>query len=198
MPGETVSKPVAETANLPFDGEKMKDVMIDFEAFGNGKNACVCQVGAMKFDRHTGEIGAAFKANIDARTSQASGGEFDADTVYWWLSQSREAIDAITAPDLISIQTAMELLNSFLADAEAIWSHATYDFVILTETLKRLGIKPRFSFRAARDIRTLVDLAQVDTKKGRERKGIHHDALADCEYQIGYCVEALNKLAVWK
>jgi len=69
----------------------MKDVMIDFETFGNGKHACLCQIGAVYFDSTTGELGAEYKANIDAANHSKLGGDLDADTVYWWLAQSIEA-----------------------------------------------------------------------------------------------------------
>lgn len=171
----------------------MKDVMLDFETLGNGKHAAICQIGACYFDRTTGEIGSTFKANVDVRTAIKSGAEFDADTVYWWLSQSREAIDSFTKGELIPIQYAMNNLNDFFAPAKCIWSHATFDFVVLTETLKRLDIKPRFHYRVARDLRTAVDLGKVTISKV-PREGIHHDALHDCLHQVKYLVQALGHL----
>lgn len=172
----------------------MKDIMLDLETFGNGKNACIVQIGACYFDRVTGEIGFTFKVNVDARSSVKSGADIDADPIYFWLAQSREAIDSITAAPLLNINEAMAQLNIFLTDAKNIWSHATFDFVIMTETFKRLGIKPAFHYRAARDIRTLVELANVATSK-HVREGTHHDALEDCKFQVKYCVTALNKIA---
>lgn len=172
----------------------MKDVMIDFETFGNGKNALVVQVGAVYFDRYTGETGEELKINFDARSVVRSGGEIDADTVYFWLAQSREAIDSFTKGELLDVTQGIAALNDFLKKATWIWSHATFDFVILTETLKRLNIKPNFSYRAARDIRTLVDLAGDNVKKDFTREGVHHDALDDCKFQIKYCVSALRKV----
>lgn len=168
----------------------MKDVMIDVETLGNGKNALLIQIGAVYFDRHTGEIGDGFKVNIDAIDCGNSGGEFDADTVYWWLSQSREAIDSVIAEPREKIGLAMVKFCAFLCHAEAVWSHATFDFVIIQETLKRLGLPP-LKYKLARDIRTLVDLAGINTKK-YERLGIHHDALDDCNFQIKYCVDAMQ------
>lgn len=174
----------------------MKDVMLDFETFGNGKRACIVQIGAAYFDRTTGEVGKTFKRNVDARSSVQSGGEIDPDTVYWWLSQDKAAQTAITSGELHPLRTAMLELNQFLQHAEAVWSHATFDFVILQETLKMLYIPPSFPYRAARDIRTLVDMAGVRTKKGRVREGVHHDALDDCIFQVAYCVEAMRKLEI--
>lgn len=172
----------------------MKDVMLDIETLGNGKNAMIVQIGAVYFDRD-GNLGETFKVNIDARSVEKSGGEFDANTVYWWLSQSREAINSILEEPKVDIKIALENVNAFLEKADAIWSHATFDFVILTETFKRLGIKTRFHYRACRDIRTLTDLAKVNTKNfALARHGIHHDALDDCIFQIKYCAESFKRL----
>jgi exodeoxyribonuclease VIII len=173
----------------------MKDVMLDLETFGIGPNACVVQIGACYFDRETGELGESFKANIDARSAVKNGAVIDADTVYWWLKQSKEAIASITTEPQTPNSMEFDVfyaLNIFLEGAKYVWSHATFDFVIVTNTLRRLSIKPSFKYTAARDIRTLVDLAGIGKMQNRE--GIHHDALDDCKFQVAYCVEALNKL----
>lgn len=171
----------------------MKDVMLDFETMGNGKNAAVVQIGACYFDRVTGEIGKTFECNIDLESCIKSGGELDASTVQWWLSQSPEAIQSILANPKYTIQDSFNGLNDFLGDCKAIWSHATFDFVILQETLKRLGIKPKFRYSHARDIRTLVDIANIKTKP-LVREGLHHNGLADCKHQVKYVTAALNYL----
>ena len=62
------------------------------------------------------------------------------------------------------------------------------------EALRRLDLKPSFSYRAARDIRTLQSLVPKTEKLKRE--GIHHDALDDCIYQIQYCDLALKQLNI--
>lgn len=173
----------------------MTDVMIDFETFGNGKDACLCQIGACYFDRKTGAIGATMKINVDARTSQRSGAALDADTVYWWLQQSPAAIASIVEGPHVHIDDAIAQLNHFLAGAEAIWSHATFDFSILQETVKRLAIKPEFKYKAARDIRTLNDLAGIPKDQWPKREGVHHDALADAIFQAGYVTMMLKKLS---
>lgn len=170
----------------------MNDVMIDFETFGNGKDKCICQVGAVYFDRVTGELGKEFKANIDARTHQKLGGVLDADTVYWWLQQSEQARASVLAPGL-DIVAAMTELNQFLSDAARIWSHATFDFVTLVDTLKQLGVKPSFSYRVGLDLRTLTTLAGV-TADGFVREGTHHDGLEDAKYQVKYAVAAMNAI----
>jgi len=171
----------------------MKDVMIDLETLGNGENKCVIQVGACYFDRKTGEIGKTFKRNIDARTALAAGFQMDASTVYWWLGQSAEARESILAEPLLPIRDVFNELNMFLTDTKCIWSHATFDFVTIMETYRKLNIKPSFGYKAARDIRTLMDLFNVTVDK-TERIGVHHDGLADSLHQVKYCMEAFEKL----
>lgn len=169
----------------------MKDVMLDFETFGNGENKCLCQVGAVYFDNITGELGQEYKANIDAESHVRKGGVIDASTVYWWLSQSNEARASILADPKKDVTLAMNELNTFLTPATRIWSHATFDFVTLTETMRKLGIVPTFRYKAGLDLRTLTYLAGT-TVTTFFREGTHHDALEDAKYQVKYAVAALN------
>ncbi len=168
----------------------MNDVMIDFETFGVGPHKIVCQVGAVYFDKMTGELGKEFFSNIDARSHESQGGVLEADTVYWWLKQSKEAQDSLSnnQRDIFSV---FEELNCFLADAKRIWSHATFDFVTLLQTMKDLGIKPLFNYKSGMDLRTLVYIAGADVSKVR-REGIWHNGLDDAKHQVKYCVSALN------
>lgn len=173
----------------------MKDVMLDFETLGNGKNACVTQIGACYFDRQTGAIGRQFSMQVDAVSAQKNGCDLDADTVYWWLKQSPAAIASMIAEPRENIRQAFIELAAFLKGAEHVWSHATFDFVILQETYKLLNIEKPVGFRTARDLRTLVEIAQLDGKDF-PRKGVHHNALDDAIYQVGYCVAGLNKISL--
>jgi len=165
--------------------------MIDFETLGNGENKCLCQVGAVFFDNATGELGAEFKANIDAASHERFGGRLDASTVYWWLEQSPEARASILAEPREDVYDVMSRLNEFLRPATRVWSHATFDFVTLMETFRKLRIKPSVSYKAGMDLRTLVYLAGIEVKSF-PREGVHHDGLADAKHQVKYCVAALN------
>lgn len=169
----------------------MKDVMIDFETFGTGPDKCLCQVGAVYFDRLTGELGTEFKESIDAASHVREGAKMDADTVYWWLRQSDAARASISQDGARDVVSVMNDLNTFLAGAERIWSHATFDFVTLMDTLRQLRIKPSFSYKAGLDLRTLVYLAGINVSSF-PREGVHHDGLADAKHQVKYCVAALN------
>ena len=172
--------------------------MLDFETLGVGPNKCVCQVGACYFDKSTGQIGQTLKINIDAASHQKYGARLDAATVYWWLAQSDQARQSILgnaseSGGLTDVKVAFTQLNEFLKDAKRVWSHATFDFVTLMDTFTQLGIKPTVSYKAGLDLRTLVYLANVSTKK-IQRDGVHHDALDDCFHQVKYAVWALNTI----
>lgn len=178
----------------------MKHAMIDFETFGKGLHggtSAVCQVGACYFDPSTGAIGLRFSANIDADSHIRKGqGKIDADTIYWWLQQSEEARKSLIndRQDFVKVMTD---LNEFLRDAKYIWSHATFDFVLLGRCLNEAGIKPSFSYKAGMDIRTLVYLAGTQVSKN-VRHGAHHNGLDDCIYQVGYVTEAIQQLKLNK
>lgn len=165
--------------------------MIDFETLGVSENKVIIQVGAVFFDHSTGELGAEFKANIDAISHVALGGKMDAQTVYWWLAQSDAARQSILAEPREDIVQAMAKLNDFLEPAKRIWSHATFDFVTLIETFRLLKIKPKFNHKAGLDLRTLNYLSGISTKDFT-REGLHHDGLEDAKHQVKYCVAALN------
>lgn len=174
----------------------MKDVMLDFETLGNGKNKCLVQVGACYFDRVTGEIGDTYSANINPATHVKAGAMIDAETVMWWMAQSDEARASIMSNGR-DVTAVMNELNDFLEPAARIWSHATFDFVTLGETLKQLDIKPKFKYRSGLDIRTLVYLAGINVKD-TVREGTHHNGLDDCKHQVKYCVLALNAVKMNK
>lgn len=171
----------------------MKDVMIDLETFGTTHNAVVVQAGACYFDRVTGEIGETFLENINADTSLQHGFEVTGSTIYWWLEQNKEAQNSIMNGFRENVEVTITNLNDFLKGAKCVWSHATFDFVILMNHFNRLNIIPLIHYTAARDIRTLVDLAKID-HKNYERIGTYHNALDDCLYQVKYVTDCLNAM----
>ncbi len=170
--------------------------MIDFETFGTSANACICQVGAVFFDKTTGELGAELSINIDAASSVEAGGIIDASTVYFWLQQSKEAQETLFA-NKTPILEAFNKLNDFLAPATRIWSHVTFDFVLLSNTMRMLKIKPSFSYKAGLDLRTLTFLSGLQVDK-TPRKGVHHNGLDDAKHQVTYAVAALNHVKTSK
>ena len=194
------------------------DVMIDLETFGTSNNAVIVQIGAVIFDRKTGKIEQnTFFANVTADSCVKAGMEMDASTVEWWLKQSKEARESLfTEPrlDVVSVLTqfkawlekmfslgepAGSTLEKAWRNRIHLWSHATFDYNILQNAYLKAGVPAAFNFRGARDLRTLTDLGEVhywtpEYEQAHGRVGVHHNALDDCIYQVGYTVEALNKV----
>lgn len=161
--------------------------MIDIETLGTRTTSQIVQIGACYFDRNTGEIGKEFCMNI------APSGHFTTDqkTLNWWKEQSQEARDSVFTNQEPMIKVVGELVD-FLKKADCLWSHATFDVPIIMNTLFVAGLEMPVHYRGMRDIRTLMDIAQHRSEKVRE--GIHHNGLDDAKFQVGYVVEALNKL----
>lgn len=170
----------------------MKDIMIDLETFGNNSNSVIVQLGACYFDRVTGEIGETLKLNVSAASEQENGFRMDVSTVEWWLEQSQEARESILAEPRVTTSEMMLTFNNFVkGKPKNIWSHATFDFVVLINHYRELNVIPSFKYSHAKDIRTLIHFADLDWW-GIPREGTHHDALADCIFQVKYCTEAFR------
>jgi len=170
----------------------MNKVMLDLETMGTGLTSAVVQIGVAHFDKYVHYM----TDNINLESELRAGFKVDGPTIHWWLRQSDAARKSLEDNKALSYDT-WEKLNLFLHDVDEIWSHATFDFVIMMYHFRVHQIKPLFSFRVARDIRTLVSLSGFDLdqwKINHPRMNIEHNALDDCYYQIEYYHAALRKL----
>lgn len=172
----------------------MKDLMIDIETMGNTHNAAMLQIAGVFFDRTTKELGDSFCQEIDLQSCLDLGFEENESTRQWWSEQNPEVLKNILSNGL----PVHEVINNFYKFIKPtkdliVWSHATFDFVIVQNYLKILNIG-YLPYRGARDIRTLVDLSGIDLNKYDWSKGKTHNALDDCRFQINYCVDAINQL----
>lgn len=177
-----------------------RELMVDIETMGININAPIIQIGAVYFSLATGETGDEFLVNIDLEDSIKHGATPDGRTIYWWLFQSKEARDMLR-DDVIPMMyedMGLQEFNQFAARATRVWSHATFDFVMLMNSMRRRDIQPTIHYRKARDIRTLTSLADMTREEiemtRTERVGVHHNGLDDAIYQVAYCSAAYNKL----
>lgn len=173
----------------------MKDVMVDIETMGTRSTSLILQIGACYFDRETGEIGDTFIQNIDYDSLTQDLFTVDKSTIDWWLLQSEEARKSVSNEFTTTIDVTLDLFKMFLErGAKYIWSHATFDVPIILNAFNEMDIEFPIHYTKMRDIRTLMDIS--GHKSSVEREGTHHDALDDCKFQVAYCVEALNKIAL--
>lgn len=168
----------------------MNDLMIDIETLDILPNAVITQVGACFFDRYTGEIGETFLGNIQPSDCIKQGLSLGWDTIKWWMQQPKENWTWMENP--VKLTRVLSMFSTFAKPCETIWAHATFDFPILMNAYRTIGMKLPYHYRACRDIRTLVDLSNLDYNKEKIDKT--HNALDDCLYQVKYCVECFNRL----
>jgi len=168
--------------------DTMNNIMIDIETLGTSNNALITQVGACYFDRQTGIIGDKFSMNVQIQDGLNNGFEVDAGAIKFWLEHTPTFLK-----EAVPVKEMLGKLREFISKKTLIWSHATFDAVILKNAYRRFKEKTPFSFRNVRDIRTLVDLAHIKYKK-KEGDDKSHDALEDCIYQVKYCCECFKKL----
>ena len=218
----------------------MTDLMLDIETLGTGTRGLITQIGACYFDRYTGEIGDKFCENIRIQDSLNNNFEVDEGAIKFWLEQDKKIIK-LMLKDAQDIRKVLEHFKQFYKKGTMAWSHATFDFPILTNAYHLLKIRQPIPYKKMRDIRTLVDLSRIKRNKNYKEitcvrceaiakdlflnpknhkllkkflegkididcpdcKGTGkikikvpktHNALDDCIYQVGYCVEAFNKL----
>lgn len=169
--------------------------MIDLETMGLGEKAAVIQIGACYFDME-GNIGDRFSVNVSLESEVVAGFTLDPSTIMWWMLQSEEARQLLFNPTPLLSFEAFNELNTFLKPSTELWSHATFDFVILMSHFNHYGLKGGTHWREARDLRTLVKLAHYRNEQ-EDLAGsslIKHNALHDCFYQVHYAVKCLNRL----
>ena len=166
--------------------------MLDIETFGTRVDCIILQIGACYFDRNTGQIGKTFTMNVDPHDARSLGFKEDFRTMLWWIWQSKEAQNAV----FNNPKPLMEVFGEFAKfakEAENVFSHATFDFAIVIEAYKSVGLETPFHYKSSVDLRTLCKLAKIDLKK-HVRVGIHHNGLDDCISQVAYTIECLKKL----
>lgn len=165
------------------------DLMLDLETLDNVATTAIVQIGAVVFDRDSGDIIDEFKADVDPQSCVDVGLTIGVDTIMWWLKQSDEARVSITSTPRGRIQEVLANLNSFVTKYEPdprevnVWCHATFDFPIMQNIYKAVGKDAPWHYRSARDLRTLTDLSGANIYAIR-RKGTYHDALDDCKHQV--------------
>lgn len=184
---------------------EFNDVMLDLETLGTTARAAVLSIGAVRFDRETGEIQAQkFHAHLDLDKTLASGRLVTADTLKWWLQQpndSREGLLNGQASAAEDPREALCSLNMFCVGATAVWANGpAFDIAIIEDMCSQHHLYIPWRHRAVRDLRTLKDLARpYKSALVQQEYGIPHSALDDAIHQAKVVCELwahLKKLQV--
>jgi len=169
----------------------MKDVMLDIETLGTNNDSAITQIGACYFDRYTGDIGDTLSVNIEIDSCLKKGLNVTGGSIKFWLKRKEQAT-FLKKP--ASISKGLSMFTQFIDKKAIIWSHATFDPIILASAYRAIDQGLPYLFRNLRDIRTLVDLSGIKSEKPKEGDPKSHDALDDCMYQVKYCTECFKAL----
>lgn len=179
----------------------MHRVMVDLETLSSRADAVIMQIGIQPFlvtpDGVIVEHSAGMLINVNTENSQLAGGRICADTVHWWLKQSKEARESLNSSFPLLEPDALKMATEYFENTDEIWSNATFDACVLGEAYARSGYGVTFPFKKARDIRTLISLSKpkdVEESFKILRTGTHHNALDDARHQAQYTGYLLSRL----
>lgn len=182
--------------------EKVFDhVMLDLETMGNKSNAALISLGAVEFNLDTGETGREFYNRIDLQSCLDVGLVVNASTVYWWLTQNRQAQEEVAkgGDELTAVLVNFHGWLWQCIKGVKLWGNgARFDIGILEDAYVAIGYKIMpWGFRDERDLRTLAAFApEIKARFATERKSkmVEHHPIDDCKMQIAYASEIWKKL----
>lgn len=125
--------------------------------------------------------------------------------LFWLRECTKEAqlsVFGAKGEDGETLKTVLQLFYQFVSkitcratlDQElVIWCHNDFDTPKLRNLFSVANIPMPFNYRCSSDLRTVCRVAGID-QYSYKREGVFHDSIADCEHQIGYLCDALDKL----
>lgn len=183
------------------DYNKFGNIMFDIETLDNKYSACILSIGAVEFNKETGETGEELYIDVDLQSCLDEGLTIGASTFKWWMQQSEEARSRIYNATGVTLEEALEQVFAFVkkcGDEVNVWGNgSTFDITILSHALYKFFIETPWKYYNVKDVRTIVDI-NPSIKKNCPFQGVKHDALADCHHQIKYLTETLKSIKTTK
>lgn len=172
-----------------------RHIMLDIETLSSTSNAVMIQIAAIEFNPQTGEEISTFNGYLDRNMSSNLGMVESQNTLDWWKVENEELLQSILSKGQgVDPKDTMKDFMKFIDDPFEclVWSHATFDFVIVQNYLTKTKNR-KMAFKNAMDLRTLVYLSGIDLSS-YDWSGKTHDALDDCRFQIKFTVDSMNAL----
>ena len=202
---DMITKPILENMNKT-RFEKFGNVMIDLETLSTHTNAAIIEIGAVEFNKYTGEVGEKFSVIIKPSDWCKNGRHVDGETIQWWFKQSNEARKRFVSDNKkvigINLKDALMMLKYFIMDCDSVddnknvvvWGNgSTMDITILESAYEYFDMETPWKYWAVNDVRTIVDL-NPSIKKNMKFSGIQHTAIDDCLHQIKYTTDTIKSL----
>jgi hypothetical protein len=186
-----------------------RNIMIDLETLSTSPDAVILTLGAITFNQEenlpetiTDEFlnsNRVFYRKINIQSCLNLGLKIDKETENWWSKQDAnvrfEALEDET--NRITIKQALEEFTLWIEqnsiNTSKVWANSpSFDCVILKEVYKKCGLRLPWKFWLERDVRTILDLANVNSYGYNNQN--KHNAVYDCYYQICNVHKSYNKL----
>lgn len=163
-------------------------IMIDLETMGGPPDGAIVAIGACFFNMEKLEIGPSFYQAVHLQTAVNIGMKIEADTVMWWLRQTKEAQLGLFR-NRITIERALIEFAAFVEqhsraqDVHTYGNGASFDLTILSTAYKLANIERPWRFGRERCFRTIRNQYPSVVYDTDQRPGTHHNAADDAEYQ---------------
>lgn len=172
----------------------LNEISFDIETMGLDSNAAIVAVGMTRFNRKTGDYVTTTYYIKDPS------GNIDIDTVRWWCDQEDEVRSKISTPQhgyiALTEQELCETITQVVDNNTKVWGNGSiFDISILESLFKRKSISVPWKFWNIRDVRTVVDMYDVDVVElSKSIDGyIKHECGIDSMLQAKIVIES-NKM----
>jgi DNA polymerase III epsilon subunit-like protein len=162
----------------------MNFAMLDLETLGTNPKCIVLAIGVALFNDE--KILQTFRVHIDPADSERYGLVAEAGTTMWWLDQSKEAQNALTAHKTHGLEDSLDAFaQAFDWKNVQVWCNgASFDFPILAAVHRAAGRKLPWPFYNEMDFRTVKNMVGKQTlKEFAAKPTIAHDCVADAVAQ---------------
>lgn len=180
-------------------------VMVDIETMDTAPSASILALGACLFapsakDDEQTLRAQSFDATISLKSNMALGRTINADTVMWWLTQSKEAQKGLYEGTILNLANALITFRQWIERQSPrpcrIWAKdPDFDITILNHAYAMIGDRLPFHYADSRSVRTITEVAYPDGDQPLIVVGDAHKASDDAIKQaltVQHCWHRLH------
>lgn len=172
----------------------MRDVMIDIESSGTNPNSAgILEIGAVKFDLASGQVGETFKIAMYLPQNRY----WSEETRQFWSSRLSlyNEITKDSVPPAEGIKKFIDWVNKDILNPRGWSKPLSFDLPFIASYCEQFGIRNPFNHWEQRDLRSFMmgvygeNLPKLTMKEGL----VEHDALADALNQTLWAIETYKR-----
>jgi hypothetical protein len=177
-------------------------LMLDLETMGLSADAAILSVAAVAFDLWDWEADTeeTWYSRITIQSNEEAHRRFDAGTIEWWLSQSKEAQASLFEAPMKLLHIALPELRQWADNLSprviTVWAKdPDFDCVVLKDAMRKANVTWPFPYYNHRSVRTILHAAWPDgDAPNLSRPGVRHNALDDAIMQAKLVQLAWKKI----